>query len=174
MTNFGYADFLSRLMSTHRRLDEDYVIAAVYVESEAKAILEDTISNLPVTRQMIVAETRKDPVLQQVVNFLKESWPAQPKQIADPDPDVKKYFSRRDGLQVVDDCIMFGDRTVVPLKFRKWIVRQLHRGHPRMDRMKSLVRSYIYWPNVDDDVTQFVRECTVCAQAAKSTKPKQA
>ncbi|XP_062709570.1 uncharacterized protein K02A2.6-like [Aedes albopictus] len=165
-TNFGYADFLSRLMSSQRRPDEDYVIAAVYVESEAKAILEDTISNLPVTHQMIVAETRKDPVLQQVMNFLKEGWPAQPKQIAD--PDVKKYFARRDGLQVVDDCIMFGDRIVVPLKFRRRIVRQLHRGHPGMDRMKSLARSYIYWPNVDDDVTQFVQECTACAEAAKS------
>lgn len=32
------------------------------VESEANAILDETISNLPVTHQMIVAETRKDPV----------------------------------------------------------------------------------------------------------------
>ncbi|XP_065079445.1 uncharacterized protein K02A2.6-like [Ochlerotatus camptorhynchus] len=80
-TNFGYADFLSRLMSSQHRPDEDYVIAAVCVESEAKAILDDTISNLPVTHQMIVAETRKDPVLQQAVNFLNEGWPANAKQL---------------------------------------------------------------------------------------------
>ncbi|XP_065075159.1 uncharacterized protein K02A2.6-like [Ochlerotatus camptorhynchus] len=165
-TNFGYADFLSRLMSSQHRPDEDYVIAAVCVESEAKAVLDDTISNLPVTHQMIVAETRKDPVLQQVVNFLNEGWPANAKQVAD--PDVKKFFARRDGLQVVDNCVMFDDRIVVPSKFRKRIVRQLHRGHPGMDRMKSLARSYIYWPNVDDDVEQFVRQCTACAEAAKS------
>ncbi|XP_039453069.1 uncharacterized protein K02A2.6-like [Culex pipiens pallens] len=165
-TAFGYADFLSRLMSSQSRPDEDYVIAAVYVESEARAILDDSISNLPVTHKMIVAETRKDPVLQQVVSFLNEGWPASAKLIAD--PDVRKFFARRDGLQVVDDCVMFGDRIVVPLKFRKRIIRQLHRGHPGMDRMKSLARSYVYWPNVDDDVVQFVRQCKPCAAAAKS------
>ncbi|XP_052566093.1 uncharacterized protein K02A2.6-like [Culex pipiens pallens] len=165
-TAFGYADFLSRLMSSQSRPDEDYVIAAVYVESEARAILDDSISNLPVTHKMIVAETRKDPVLQQVVSFLNEGWPASAKLIAD--PDVRKFFARRDGLQVVDDCVIFGDRIVVPLKFRKRIIRQLHRGHPGMDRMKSLARSYVYWPNVDDDVVQFVRQCKPCAAAAKS------
>ncbi|XP_061510157.1 uncharacterized protein K02A2.6-like [Anopheles gambiae] len=79
--NFGYADFLSRLMSSQRRPDEDYVIAAVYVESEAKAILEDSINNLPVTHQMIVAETRKDAVLQQVISYINEGWPASVKLI---------------------------------------------------------------------------------------------
>lgn len=165
-TAFGYANFLSRLMSSQSRPDEDYVIAAVYVHSEARAILDDSISNLPVTHKMIVAETRKDPVLQQVVSFLNEGWPASAKLFAD--PDVRKFFARRDGLQVVDDCVMFGDRIVVPLKFRKRIIRQLHRGHPGMDRMKSLDRSYVYWPNVDDDVLQFVRQCKPCAAAAKS------
>nr|XP_049462823.1 uncharacterized protein K02A2.6-like [Anopheles coluzzii] len=164
--NFGYADFLSRLMSSQRRPDEDYVIAAVYVESEAKAILEDSINNLPVTHQMIVAETRKDAVLQQVISYINEGWPASVKLITD--PDVKKFFVRREGLQVVDNCVMFGDRIVVPSKFRKRIVRQLHRGHPGMERMKSLARSYIYWPNVDDDVAQFVRQCDACAKAAKA------
>ncbi|XP_062710809.1 uncharacterized protein LOC134288894 [Aedes albopictus] len=46
-TNFGYAGFLLWTMSSQRRPDEDYVIAVVYVESEAKAILEETLSNAP-------------------------------------------------------------------------------------------------------------------------------
>ncbi|XP_055623399.1 uncharacterized protein K02A2.6-like [Toxorhynchites rutilus septentrionalis] len=115
---------------------------------------------------MILAETKKDAVLQQVVGFINNGWPANAKQISD--HDVKKFFARRDGLQVVDECVMFGDRIVVPFRFRKRIIRQLHRGHTGMDRMKSLARSYIYWPNVDDDVAQFVRQCRACAEAAKS------
>lgn len=62
--NFGYADFLSRLLSSQRRLDVDYVIAALNVEFEATAILDGTTSNLPITHKMIVAETGKDPVVQ--------------------------------------------------------------------------------------------------------------
>ena len=37
-----------------------------------------------------------------------------------------------------------------------------------MERMKSLACSYIYWPNVDDDVVRFVRQCNACAEAAKA------
>ena len=61
---------------------------------------------------MIVAETRKDAVLQQVISYLNEVWPACVKLITD--PDVKKFFVRREGLPVVDNCVMFGDRIVVP------------------------------------------------------------
>lgn len=74
---------LSRQMSAQRRPDEDYVMAAVHVESEAKAVLDDSISSLPVAHHMIMAETRKDPVLQQTVNFLQECWPAHVKQFED-------------------------------------------------------------------------------------------
>ncbi|XP_065095086.1 uncharacterized protein LOC135716760 [Ochlerotatus camptorhynchus] len=124
-----------RQMSSHHRPDEDYVIAAVYVESVAKAILNDTNSNLPVTHQIIVAETRKGPVLQQVVDFLNKCWPVYAKQSSD--PDVKKFFARRDGLQFVSNCVMF-----VPTKFHK-------RGSfvsCIVERMKSLAHSCSYWP----------------------------
>ena len=41
--SFGYADLLSRLMSSHCKPDEDYVIAAVKMESDVKAIFEDSV-----------------------------------------------------------------------------------------------------------------------------------
>lgn len=140
------------------------MIAAVHVETEVKAILEDTISNLPVTNKMIAEETQKDSVLQEVVKFINEGWPEMK---SFPNEDIKKFFLRRDGLQVVENCVMFGDRVVVPYKFKKRILRQLHRGHPGIERMKALARSYVYWPNIDDDIVQFVRQCHSCAEAAK-------
>lgn len=153
-------------MSTQTRPDEDYVLAAVHLENEVKAVVTDTVSKLPLTFKMIVAETQKDQVLQQVMQFLKEGWPVSSKKITD--PAVRKFNSRRDGLQIANNCLMFGDRIVIPEKFRKQVLHQLHKGHPGMDRMKSLARSYIYWPNVDEDVKDFVRECRSCAQAAKA------
>lgn len=58
---FGCADVLSRLMSTQTRPDEDYVLAAVHLENEVKAVVTDTVSKLPLTFKMIVAETQKLP-----------------------------------------------------------------------------------------------------------------
>ncbi|XP_037810026.1 uncharacterized protein K02A2.6-like [Lucilia sericata] len=45
-------------------------------------------------------------------------------------------------------------------------MRQLHRGHPGKERMKTLARSHVYWPGIDEDVAIFVRNCHNCAVAA--------
>ncbi|XP_055584804.1 uncharacterized protein K02A2.6-like [Uranotaenia lowii] len=37
-----------------------------------------------------------------------------------------------------------------------------------MQRMKSIARSYVYWPNIDCDIEDFVRKCSSCAIAAKA------
>ncbi|XP_055633639.1 uncharacterized protein K02A2.6-like [Toxorhynchites rutilus septentrionalis] len=39
-----------------------------------------------------------------------------------------------------------------------------------MERMKSLARSFVYWPNIDDVVEDYVRCCRSCAEAAKSPR----
>ncbi|XP_055527161.1 uncharacterized protein K02A2.6-like [Wyeomyia smithii] len=36
--------------------------------------------------------------------------------------------------------------------------------------MKSLARSFVYWPNIDDAVEKYVRCCRPCAEAAKSPR----
>ncbi|XP_055542887.1 uncharacterized protein K02A2.6-like [Wyeomyia smithii] len=166
--SFGHADLLSRLMSSNSRPDEDYIIAALQIELDVKAILDDSISALPVTSEMIVKETSRDPVLQKVIQHINQGWPQTATQPQD--PAIRQFFTRRDSLQIVQDCIMFGDRVVIPARFRKRIIRQLHRGHPGMNRMKALARSFVYWPNIDDDIETCVRHCSSCAEAAKSPR----
>lgn len=39
-----------------------------------------------------------------------------------------------------------------------------------MDRMKSIVPSYVYRSNVNDDLEQYVRQCRSCTEAAKSSR----
>lgn len=117
---------------------------------------------------MVRKETTCDPVLQEVANYINQGWPLKSNNIQD--PVVRQFVARREGLQMVHDCLMFGDRVVIPLKFRKRIIRQLHRGHPGMDRMKSLARSFVYWPNIDDDVEDCVRHCSSCAEATKAPR----
>lgn len=33
--------------------------------------------------------------------------------------------------------------------------------------MKSIARSFVYWPNIDHDIQQYVQECEHCTRAAK-------
>ncbi|XP_055588877.1 uncharacterized protein K02A2.6-like [Uranotaenia lowii] len=67
------------------------------------------------------------------------------------------------------NCIMMSNRLVIPEFYHQRILKQLHRGHSGMERMKALARSHVYWPKIDDDISTFVRKCEMCAIHAKSS-----
>ena len=51
---------------------------------------------------------------------------------------------------------------------QKKILKDFHTGHPGATRMKSLMRSYVYWRNMDKDIEENVKACRGCALAAKA------
>lgn len=42
------------------------------------------------------------------------------------------------------------------------MLKELHEIHPGMTRMKSLARSYVWWPGIDADIEMMVRQCHTC------------
>ncbi|EYC20763.1 hypothetical protein Y032_0021g408 [Ancylostoma ceylanicum] len=63
---------------------------------------------------------------------------------------------------------MLNDRVVVPETLRTVVLKELHTGHPGIVRMKSLARSYVYWPNIDEDCGRTVQSCTECQLQSKT------
>lgn len=55
-----------------------------------------------------------------------------------------------------------------PAIYRKRCLKQLHKGHPGIQRMKAIVRSFIYWPGLDEEIFSYVQACHGCASAARS------
>lgn len=164
--SFSYADALSRLLAENSSsLDEEYVIATMSTETQIKAILNDTINKLPVNFKMIVAESNKDEVLIQVKQHIENSWKKFKNQ---PKTEIQQFHARKSGLAVSNDCIMYCDRIVIPKTLRTRVLKQFHKHHPGIDRMKALMRSYVFWPNMDDEIVECVRQCNACALAAKS------
>ena len=51
-------------------------------------------------------------------------------------------------------------------------MKEFHQGYPGIGRMKALIRSYTYWPNVDKDIEQVVKTCKGCQLAAKAPPVK--
>lgn len=46
-------------------------------------------------------------------------------------------------------------------------MEMLHEAHPGVARMKSLARSYLWWPGMDKQIERCVRECSTCQVSRK-------
>ncbi|XP_053967934.1 uncharacterized protein K02A2.6-like [Anastrepha ludens] len=160
-TEFGCVDMLSRLIANHTKQDEDMVIACTQMEEEMNTIIEDQCEKLPVSFEMIRKATKQCSTAQAVINALSNGWK---QEII---PELQPFYARKDALSVIQECLMFHERIVIPKKLQPRILRQLHRGHPGRERMKLLARSYVYWPGVDEDIVSYSRNCQLCASTAK-------
>lgn len=120
------------------------------------------IQQLSIKSGQIRQATREDATLKQAIQFVKTSWPASVSS-----HDLKQLFHRRQNLRIVNECLMFGERVVIPNSLRMTALKQFHSGHPRIARMKSIARSYAYWPSMDADIKDFVNRCHRCQAAAK-------
>nr|CAX83704.1 Gag-Pol polyprotein [Schistosoma japonicum] len=164
-TDFGQADALSRLIGSQANPAEDTLVAAVETETEVRRVLEDALDGLLVTFKAIKEATEDDRTLREIRGYLLTNWPNRRFQ-----GEILQYFRRRDSLMIVDSCIMFGDRIVVPKTLRLKVLKQFHSGHPGINKMKPLARSYAYWPTMDQDIETRCRNCSLCLQAAESLK----
>ncbi|KAL0180441.1 hypothetical protein M9458_025883, partial [Cirrhinus mrigala] len=61
------------------------------------------------------------------------------------------------------------NRQYVPQALRQrtlqWVHASLSSGHPGIHRTTNLVRNAFWWPNMNQDITNFVKACSVCAQS---------
>ncbi|XP_062542398.1 uncharacterized protein K02A2.6-like [Armigeres subalbatus] len=164
--SFGYVDILSRLINTHVRPNEEYVIASIELEDTMEDIVKQSVEALPVMFKMIQAGTQSDAVLKQVKQFVQTEWPSNQSKISD--PQLQQFYQRRGILAIVSDCPTYGERLVIPSKFRDRVLRVLHKGHPRIEIMRSIARNYVYWPGIDEQINHRVRTCVECSRAAKT------
>ena len=73
-----------------------------------------------------------------------------------------------DIYSVSDDVLLYSERITIPKTLQKRILKNFHMGHPGTNRMKSLMRSFVYWPSMDQDITNMVKTCKCCVLAAKA------
>nr|XP_029732609.1 uncharacterized protein K02A2.6-like [Aedes albopictus] len=133
------ADFLSRspvLCCEDDDINDEEAMYLQFIEFETRSLVE---------RKQLIFETRRDPALSRVVNYVKTGWPTNVQ-----DPELKKFFVRRTELIVEEEVLMWGYRIVAPAKLRTFLLQELHSTHMGIVKMKSLARNY-FDPVADDD-----------------------
>ncbi|XP_028969202.1 uncharacterized protein K02A2.6-like [Galendromus occidentalis] len=165
-TDFGEADALSRLISIRQTdsNEEDKVIARV--EKEIQAELQTSINRMPITAEQVRQESKKCSLLQAAMDHVSTGqWPKLTKE-----NDLFNLYSRKDNLSIVDGCLIYNNRVVIPRTLKENILITLHEGHPGIARMKTLAREYVFWNNLDKDIEDLVRRCDQCQRAGKMPK----
>ena len=150
----GHADGLSRLVPSFAEPLEDNVIAASRAKKELKEVFCNKIQELLVTLDEIKIIAEKDDFTIKRKEQIKMK---------------EKTFSV---FSICDEVLMYANWVVTPLSPRKRNLKEFHLGHLRISFMKSLMRNYTYWPQMDHDIEKVMKTCRGCALAAKSPPVK--
>ncbi|CAB4003691.1 Transposon Ty3-G Gag-Pol poly [Paramuricea clavata] len=74
------------------------------------------------------------------------------------------YWCFRDDLTILDGLIMKGNRVIIPTSMRHDTLElsRLHDAHQGITSTLRRARRTVYWPKLQDDITEMVQKCDDC------------
>ena len=103
--------------------------------------------------------TQKElPVLYSVI---KDGWPERRK---DTPFEVRQYWDSKDQLTILDGIIYKGSHIVIPPSLRVDMLKLIHKSHLGMTKCKQRGREVMYWPTMNSDIENLIRDCSTCAE----------
>ena len=70
-----------------------------------------------------------------------------------------------------DNLLLRGNRIVLPTELREKAISLAHEGHQGMSRTKSLIRSKLWFPGLNEKVENAVRNCLACQSTFSGPPP---
>ena len=115
---------------------------------------------------------RNDPTLKNIIDQLEAgSRVLAPQTSTSPSVD-RRYFKDSERLFMSHGVLYRKvtlneqefEQLVLPMAFREVVFKAFHDdlGHQGRDRTTSLIKQRFYWPAMDSDIQQFVRQCNRC------------
>ncbi|GFS43964.1 retrovirus-related Pol polyprotein from transposon 17.6 [Trichonephila inaurata madagascariensis] len=150
--NLVIADALSRAQSTTDNFDE-------VLGQEATVRINLLTQASPTKWEEIAGLTTGGPEMQDVLFHINNGWPQKNKtKIA-----AQPYWHCKEELYSTKEGIVCrGQQLVVPVKYRKEILKLLHVSHKGIISSKIKAREYFYWSNLNRDVEEYVSKCKIC------------
>lgn len=145
------ADALSRLplAETNKKMDEIEVIEI------------NAIETLPLSVEELSNATMKDENVKRLIEGLHSGVTVRPEY---------RYNIDQSEFTIQRGCLLRGLRVYVPTELRRQVLDELHTAHFGITRMKSLARSYCWWPRLDNDVENLTKNCLQCQRTRVNPK----
>ena len=125
-------------------------------------IAVNMLQSLPVDHKAVRQHTQKDPVLSKVTQFVSTGdWNER-------DNEFATFYRKKDELSTHNNCLFWGHRVVIPKNLEDDILQALHETHAGISKTKSLARSYIWFPNIDERIETMIKNCHQCLHHIKT------
>jgi transposase InsO family protein len=149
------ADTLSRanLSETDGKLIDEICVHKVSMSPERQAEMEKATES----------------ELCELMYLIENGWPEEKSEVS---VEARSFFHIRDELTVEDSLVYRGNRLVVPLSLRRYVLQSAHEGHLGMNRCKQRAREACFWPGMNAELETLLQNCAVC-QTSQSALPKQ-
>ena len=78
------------------------------------------------------------------------------------DPEILPYWNIKEEISANGDLLLRQDRLIVPTSLRKEMLSQIHSTHLGIEKCKRRARDALYWPGMNDQITDIVSKCNTC------------
>ena len=144
---------------------EDHIHAVI--TANIKAVFED--EGKEHFQDALLDEIHKcsadDPEYVLLKNVITSGFPFNQSEL---EPILRPYAKMKDFLCVDQDMIVCGQRLVIPRKLRGEVLKRLHSSHQGIEKTRRRARQSVYWPGIDNDITNIVNSCKECQQLLPS------
>ncbi|XP_058461165.1 uncharacterized protein K02A2.6-like [Malaya genurostris] len=116
-----------------------------------------------ITLDEIINETHRDDILASVMKALQTNeWPS----------NLFRYQAFQNELGIINGVLVREERIILPLNLRSRALSIAHRGHPGVVSMRRILREKVWWPCMDNDISNTIQECAGCAAVSKEYPPE--
>lgn len=155
-SQIAHADGLSRL---------PLPTAEFVVDCPAEVLMLEGVYPGVLSSNAVAAATSRDPVLSQVRAAL---WSGCQINLGS---EGRPYETRFHEMSVQGNCLLWGNRVIVPKSLQKEVLQLLHESHPGLSKMKAVARSHVWWPSLDNDIAITIQRCRICQEHQRVSRP---
>ena len=133
-----------------------------------------------ITLDEIKHETKRDEMLQNLAKLVRTGeWykldkPEQYSEFKKADTKTLKYYRRLQNELTVsanNNLLLKGHRIILPQYYHKIAVTLAHRGHQGIEKTKTLLRSKVFFLNMDQQIEDAIRHCIPCQAVSNEKAP---
>ena len=151
------ADTLSRAYAADSAVPTKFTeeLAAVDIEQE----VENHMVASPETLQKIKQAAEEDEIYIALKQQIATGWPPDRHALQEA---LQSYFTFADELATYNDFVYKGNRIVIPVGARQWIMERLHSSHIGVNGCLRRAREVVFWPGMTSQVKEWISKCSVC------------